>query len=139
MELKLEKDNSKKMKFKETIFRRDNYKCLMCGGIYNSHSLILYFDTPGGKPTNDTDNIITLCQKCKKLINEGSKWKDEGDRQVSYRWTKEDIMSFSAKQILSPPVFIKIDFSSLFPSSCFAGETFLCFTLPDTVKSRIFR
>lgn len=85
------------MRFKENIFRRDNFKCLMCGNTYDSHFLILYFDTPEKEPTNNTDNIITLCQRCKRLIDEGSKWNEDGE-QVSYRWNKEDIVSFSAKQ-----------------------------------------
>lgn len=91
------RNKQEKLSFKEAIFKRDNYRCLMCGNIYDSHFLILYFDTPGGKPTNN--NIITLCKACETLLYEGSKWKEDG-KQVSYRWNKADIINFrSEKQI----------------------------------------
>jgi len=70
--------NSNKYKeWREAVFRRDNYTCLMCkkrgGKTYlHPHHLLPFADYPNHR--FDIDNGLTLCKDCHKIIHKRYLW-----------------------------------------------------------------
>jgi hypothetical protein len=54
----------------KTIFRRDNYRCAVCGGTsrnLHAHHIKTWADYPENRL--DIDNLITVCKKCHHWIH----------------------------------------------------------------------
>lgn len=59
-------------KWREDVFRRDGYKCKICGvkgGVLNAHHIKPYSKFPNLRYS--IDNGVTLCKKCHKEMHNG--------------------------------------------------------------------
>jgi 5-methylcytosine-specific restriction endonuclease McrA len=54
---------------KEEIFKRDNYKCQICGETHRLQAHHIYPGSTHPMLSNDVDNGITLCKKCHKKVH----------------------------------------------------------------------
>jgi len=78
---------------KDAVFERDNYKCQMCRERFSPENLVLYYLTPGGNPTGEIENILTLCKECENIAFKGSICgHDKNGKPIIVRWNKEDIL-----------------------------------------------
>ncbi len=76
------KEDEKGLSLRETVFKRDRYRCQMCVKKFSPEDLMMYFCTSKGMPTKEPNNILTICLNCERLL-------DKTDR-----WNKEDILNF---------------------------------------------
>jgi 5-methylcytosine-specific restriction endonuclease McrA len=54
---------------RDEIFKRDNYKCQICGGTHRLQAHHIYPGSTHPMLSNDVDNGITLCKKCHKKVH----------------------------------------------------------------------
>lgn len=81
---------------KDAVFERDKGRCIICGSVYAQPNAHVVRRSQGGMGVEK--NIVTLCYRCHKALDEGKQREEFNDAVEQYLkhfypdWSREDMI-----------------------------------------------